>query len=311
MDIDYKGWSKWYDFEELFTFEGLVDPKVEKGMVTTIEGEKGSLAKWDGFLEKEDSDIYFEKGKLKSPAKIPCGIYMMRVEGDLPKIDPPKSKYYDYIGLAGGIMNSGKANGFYSRLPAHFRKLINVPERGNIRTATRAAYPDCNKGDSWKKKLAEEKPTIQIYRDFFDGHYHIESNFKKFFECNQNKLGSTKDIQDFFNSKVRIRFNFLERNLTVNREGAVIDIRYEDIYKENASNARKNIRDEVLQGNKDSLNDSKIYHSQEEKYQGRLNKAEGLCLQAYFAEYDEYPFLNDRDEVAYALEGFKEELGKG
>jgi hypothetical protein len=27
-------------------------------------------------------------------------------------------------------------------------------------------------------------------------------------------------------------------------------------------------------------------------------------LQAYFSKYGEYPFLNDRDEVSYALEGF-------
>ena len=34
-------------------------------------------------------------------------------------------------------------------------------------------------------------------------------------------------------------------------------------------------------------------------------KAKGLSLQAYFTKYKEYPFLNDRNEVAYALEGFE------
>ena len=29
MNIYDGGWSKWYDFEELFTFEGLVDPKLK------------------------------------------------------------------------------------------------------------------------------------------------------------------------------------------------------------------------------------------------------------------------------------------
>ena len=50
---------------------------------------------------------------------------------------------------------------------------------------------------------------------------------------NQHQLGSTKDIQDFFKSNVRIRFNFLKRNLTVEREGQDVNIRYENIYKEN------------------------------------------------------------------------------
>ena len=302
MNIYDGGWSKWYDFEELFTFEGLVDPKLKKGMATIIEGEKGYLAKWDGFLEKEDSDIYFEKRKLKSVAEIPCGIYMMRVDGNLPKSNPPKSKYYDYIGLAGGIMNSGKANGFYSRLPDHFRKLIDVPKRGAVMAAIKAAYPDCNEEER-KKKLAEEKLGYKDYRAFFKGKYKNEENFKKFFQCNHHQLGSTKDVQDFFKSNVRIRFNFLKRNLTLERQGQDVNIRYENIYKKNGE-----LGNEVLQGNKDSLKASEIYHTREIKYLERLNKAEGLCLQAYFTEYDEYPFLNNRNEVSYALNGFEKNL---
>ena len=302
MNINDKGWSKWYDFEELFTFEGLVDLNDDTGMIAFIEGKKGSLAKWDGFLEKEDSDIDFEKRKLESFAEIPCGIYMMRVGGNLPKSDPPKSKYFDYIGKAGGIMNSGKANGFYSRLPDHFRKLIDVPKRGAVMAAIKAAYPDCNEEER-KKKLAEEKSGYKDYRAFFKGKYKNEKNFKKFFQCNQHQLGSTKDIQDFFKSNVRIRFNFLKRNLTVEREGQDVNIRYENIYKENGE-----LGNEVLQGNKDSLKASEIYHTQEKEHTGRINKAEGLCLQAYFTKYHEYPFLNKRNEVSYALKGFEKNL---
>ena len=47
---------------------------------------------------------------------------------------------------------------------------------------------------------------------------------------------------------------------------------------------------------------------QETGFLKRLNKAEGLSLQAYFTKYEEYPFLNDRDEVSYALEGFVDNL---
>ena len=87
------------------------------------------------------------------------------------------------------------------------------------------------------------------------------------------------------------------------REGQDVNIRYENIYKENGE-----LGNEVLQGNKDSLKASEIYHTQEIKYLERLNKAEGLCLQAYFTEYDEYPFLNNRNEVSYALNGFEKNL---
>ena len=84
----------------------------------------------------------------------------------------------------------------------------------------------------------------------------------------------------------------------------VLDIRYESIYQ------KGKLRDEVLQGNEDSLNASQIYHTQEIEYLMRLSKAEGLCLQAYFTEYDEYPFLNNRNEVFYALNGFEKNLVK-
>ena len=59
---------------------------------------------------------------------------MMRIKGKLPKKNPPKSGYYDYIGLAGGIMNpTWRTNGFNSRIPDdHFRKLINFPKRGEV-----------------------------------------------------------------------------------------------------------------------------------------------------------------------------------
>ena len=81
MNINDKGWSKWYDFEELFTFEGLVDPNDDTGMTVFIEGKKGSLAKWDGFLEKEDSDIDFEKRKLAEQRAT------RRLKGELPSKD--------------------------------------------------------------------------------------------------------------------------------------------------------------------------------------------------------------------------------
>ena len=298
---NYKGWSKWYSFEDLYTFNGLVHPKSKSGMVTTIDTVKGGLAQWNGFSEIEGSDIYFkDRNKLESPAEIPCGIYMLRIKGKLPEKDPPKSGFYDYIGLAGGIMNSSwRSNGFNSRIPDdHFRKLINIPKRGDVIAAIKKAYPnDVPKRSDAIAALAKQNLSYKEYRDFFKGNYSIESNFKIFFECNQERLGSTKDVQDFFNSNVRIRFNFLKRNL---RDSNDKYIRYENIYK-----IKGKLRNEVLQGNKKSLEESKIYYNNETNFLERLNKAEGLSLQAYFTKYKEYPFLNDRDEVTYALEGFE------
>ncbi|MDA9140531.1 hypothetical protein N9O22_01050 [Gammaproteobacteria bacterium] len=37
-------------------------------------------------------------------------------------------------------------------------------------------------------------------------------------------------------------------------------------------------------------------------------KAKGLSLQAYFTKYKEYPFLNDTNEVNYAIKGFEKNL---
>ncbi len=299
-----KGWSDWYYFKDLYAFNGVVDPKSQSGMVTTIDNVKGGLAKWNGFLDKEGSEIYFEnEQKLESRAKIPCGIYMMRIEGKLPKNDPPKSGFYDYIGLAGGIMNkTWRCNGFNSRLPDdHFRKLINIPQRGDVIAALKKAYPKdiFDRPDALQKLAKQNFSCYAEYREFFKGNYHIENNFRKFFKYNHEQLNSTKDVQDFFNNNVRIRFNVLERNIK-NSSGKYI--RYENIY------AKGNLRNEVLQGNKDSLEESEKYHNQEREFQKRLNKAEGLSLQAYFTKYDEYPFLNDRNEVSYALKGFKSNL---
>lgn len=298
---NYKGWSKWYSFEELYTFIGLVHPKSKSRMVTTIDNVKGGLAQWNGFLDKESSEIYFEnEQKLESRAEIPCGIYMMRIKGKLPEKNPPKSGFYDYIGLAGGIMNLvWRSNGFNPRLPDdHFRKLINIPHRGDVVAALEKAYPKdiSDRPDALQKLAKQNFSCYAEYREFFKGNYHIENNFRKFFKYNHEQLNSTKDVQDFFNNNVRLRFNVLERNI---RNSSGKYIRYENIY------TKGNLRNEVLQGNKDSLEESEIYHNQEREFQKRLNKAEGLSLQAYFTKYGEYPFLNDRDEVSYALEGFK------
>ena len=301
---NYRGWSKWYSFEELYTFIGLVHPNSQSSMVTTIDNVKGGLSQWNGFLEKEGSDIYFEnEKKLESRAQIPCGIYMMRIKGDLPKNKPPKSGFYDYIGLAGGIMNkTWRSNGFNSRLPDdHFRKLINIPKRGAVIAALNKAYPDyaSTQPDALEMLAKQNFSCYAEYRKFYKGNYHIEANFKKFFEHNQEQLNSTKDVQDFFNNNVRIRFNFLERNIRDSRKHY---IRYENIY------SKGNLRKEVLEGSEASLRESEIYNNQEAEFQRRLNKAEGLSLQAYFTKYEEYPFLNDRDEVSYALKGFEDNL---
>ena len=331
---NFRGWSDWYNFEDLYAFNGLVDPKSTSKMVVTIDSLKGSLAKWNGFSEKEDSDIYFEaEENLESRAEIPCGIYMMRIKGKLPKKNPPKSGHYDYIGLAGGIMNTTwRTNGFNSRIPDdHFRKLINFPKRGEVIAAIKKAYPEVVPTKSkviaaiqkdnpdkqrvtkeqikdfidkaCKKKLAEHPfNCYQEYRDSFKGKYSNEKRFEEFFKYNQAKLSCTKDVQDFFNSNVRIRFNFLKRKL---KDGNKQYIRYENIYKKDGKLSK-----EVLKGNKDSLKESEIYQNYEKKFQERLNKAEGLSLQAYFTKYKEYPFLNDRNEVSYALEGFEKNLGE-
>ena len=143
------------------------------------------------------------------------------------------------------------------------------------------------------KELAKQNfSCYQEYRDSFEGNYSNEARFKEFFKYNQDKLGSTKDVQDFFNSNVRIRFNFLKRKL---KDGNKQYIRYENIYKKGGK-----LGNEVLQGNKDSLKESKIYYDHETKFLQRLNKAEGLSLQAYFSKHGEYPFLNDRDEVSFS-----------
>ncbi len=292
-----KGWSDWYNFEDLFKFVGLTCPESRSGFITTIDGVKGGLTRWNGFLEREDTIIY--PRNLQSRAEFPCGIYMIRVKGETSKEISPKSQYFDYIGRAGGIMNSKKTNGFLSRIPDdHFRKLINIPQRGSVARGMQKAYQDRDV-QNWKSELENEKFTTQSYRDFLEGTYRIEANFKSFFDLNQDMLGNTRAIQNFFKRNVRIRFLFLRRNLTVTSKGQPVDIRYENIYK---SGGR--LREEVLSGDEGALEQSEIYHRQEKEYNGNLYKAEGLCLQAYFTEYGEYPFLNSSNEVNYALDNF-------
>ena len=295
-------WTKWYEFDELFKFEGLTSSKSRSGFITTIDGVKGGLTRWNGFLERQDTVIY--PRNLQSRAEIPCGIYMIRVKGKTSKETSPKSQYFDYIGRAGGIMNSSKkTNGFLSRIPDdHFRKLINIPQRGFVKQGMKEVY-QARGVQNWLSELENETFTTQSYRDFLEGTYHIEANFKSFFDLNQDMLGDTRAIQDFFKRNVRIRFLFLSRDLTVRRRGQPVDIRYENIYKTGGR-----LREEVLSGNEGSLEQSEIYHRKEMEYKGRLYKAEGLCLQAYFTRYGEYPFLNSSNEVNYALNNFLESL---
>jgi len=296
------GWTEWYKFEDLFKFVGLTCSESTSGFKTTIDGVKGGLTRWNGFLERNNTVIY--PRNLQSHAEIPCGIYMIRVKGETSKKVSPKSQFFDYIGRAGGIMNSTtKSNGFLSRIPDdHFRKLINIPERGSVGRAMQEAYQACGK-KNWRSELEKDTFTTQSFRDFLEGKYQIEANFKSFFDLNQDMLRNTEDIQDFFKRNVRIKFLFLRRKLRVRRNNEPVDIRYENIYKTGGT-----LREEVLSGNEDSLEQSKIYHRQEKEYNERLCKAEGLCLQAYFTKYGEYPFLNSSDEVNYALNNFLESL---
>ena len=61
-------------------------PKAKAVWLQPLIHVKGGLAQWNGFLDKESSEIYFEnEQKLESRAEIPCGIYMMRIEGKLPE----------------------------------------------------------------------------------------------------------------------------------------------------------------------------------------------------------------------------------
>ena len=85
------GWTEWYKFEDLFKFVGLTCSESTSGFKTTIDGVKGGLTRWNGFLERNNTVIY--PRNLQSHAEIPCGIYMIRVKGETSKKVSPKSQF--------------------------------------------------------------------------------------------------------------------------------------------------------------------------------------------------------------------------
>lgn len=299
LEMIMEEWSKWYSFEELYTFNGLSDRKSRSEFEVTLEEIEGRLAQANGFKQKEGTPISIPRTGPADRGTIPCGVYMLRIGGRLPEGDEkPPSGYYDYIGLAKGIMNPGTQRGFQERMFAHFRKLIHIPDRDAIQKALIAAYPD--KDENQRMELLKgPHRNYDEFRDIFNGKYANEVAFETFFENNKEHFSSTQDIHDFFKKNVRIRFNIFRRTLTKNGN----PIQYSNLFSH-----PKELRDKVLAGCTESLKTYKIYRNTEDIYSGKIVKAEGACLQAYFTEFDEFPFLNKQDELNGILGNFQELL---
>ena len=225
---------------------------------------------------------------------------MLRIKGNLPEGDEkPPSGYYDYIGLAKGIMNVGIQRGFQERIFAHFRKLIHIPDRDAIKDALIAAYPDKDKDENQHMELLKgPHRNYDEFRGIFNENYANEVAFETFFENNREFFSSTQDIKAFFKKHVRIRFNIFRRTLLM-KDGKLIP--YFNLNE---------LKKEILNGCEESLKKYEIYRDYEDIYSGKIVKAEGVCLQAYYTKFGDYPFLNQRNELTGVLGNFQELLSK-
>jgi len=301
LEMIMEEWSEWYSFEELYTFNGLIERGGTGKFIVTLENIKGCLAQANGFKQKEGTPISIPRTGPADRGTIPCGVYMLRIGGNFPEgNEKPRSGYYDYIGLAKGIMNDGTQRGFQERMFAHFRKLIHVPDRGDVKKALIAVCG--NKDENHHMKLLEgPHRNYDEFRDVFQGNYRNEEAFVTFFENNKEHFSSTQDIHDFFKKNVRIRFNIFRRTLKKNGN----PIQYSNLFSH-----PKELRNKVLAGCTESLKTYEIYRNTEDIYSGKIVKAEGACLQAYFTEFDEFPFLNAQNELNGILGNFQELLSK-
>jgi hypothetical protein len=297
LEMIMEEWSKWYSFEELYTFNGLSDRKSRSEFEVTLEGIEGRIAQANGFMQEKGTPIFIKRTFKEDRGEIPCGVYMLRIGGRLPEGDEkPPSGYYDYIGLAKGIMNPGIQRGFQERMFAHFRKLIHIPDRDAVQDALIAAYPD--KDENQRMELLKgPHRNYDEFRDVFQGNYRNEEAFVTFFKNNKEHFSSTQDIKAFFKKHVRIRFNIFRRTLM--KDGKRIP--YFNL---------KELKKEILKGCEESLEKYEIYRDYEDIYSGKIVKAEGVCLQAYYTKFGDYPFLNQRNELTGVLGNFQELLSK-
>ena len=249
-------------------------------------GYQGRAGEWMTRLERDDLEYFSQAEGVKPKSQSlldwsshnevsPCGLYFIRVK-DESAVKLTESGYYDYIGMASGEQSGAPfQRGIFGRLFDHYRKLVNLPDRGKFNTLIQKYHLGIedsnlqreNKPAAIKLLKNQNFHNIEQLRIFFASP-HLKSNeegkprlaaswneygtteyfLHVFNQCREsNNLDTIAGIQDFFRDKVEVSF------FIVGGRGA--------------------------------------------KFTQKVAKGEGLALATYMQKYGETPFLNKSDEV--------------
>ncbi|MEC8694411.1 MAG: hypothetical protein VXX88_04505, partial [Pseudomonadota bacterium] len=228
------------------------------------EGTFGDLSQDHGLAPLPDTALDF-----KTVTAPPRGVYFIRIHG----VENCKhsSGFYDYIGLS-SAEGTGQQAGIYGRVADHYRKIVGLPGRGDIKKVIWDRHrPDLReKLEDTHKYFKDQKfENYASLREFFNKGAKTsdssgDGNWSALPEEVLNKLTTLASIRKFFEKNVRFSYN--------------------------------------------AYTPSKKSGSGNDRVQEEVAKAEGLALAAYIKGHGKIPFLNVRNELA-SLEGLDKILG--
>ncbi len=263
--MGWVGWKEWRPFTEYFQINPYVGhPGKPTQWKTTLEGTFGDLSQDHGLAPLPETALDFKT--VTAPLK---GVYFIRIHG-VENCKHP-SGFYDYIGLSSAKGTSQQA-GIYGRVADHYRKIVGLPGRGDIKKLIWDRHrPDLrgNREDTHEYFKDQKFENYESLREFFNKGAKTsdssgDGNWSALPEEVMNKLTTLVSIREFFQKNVRFSYN--------------------------------------------AYTPSKKSGSGNDRVQEEVAKAEGLALAAYIEGHGEIPFLNVRNELA-SLEGLDKILG--
>tara|TARA_B100000035_G_scaffold149693_1_gene127564 strand:+ start:2649 stop:3485 length:837 start_codon:yes stop_codon:yes gene_type:complete len=248
-------------------------------------GYEGRPGEWMTRLERDDLEHFSQAEGVKPKSQSlldwcsnnvsPCGLYFIRVK-DESAVKLTKSGFYDYIGMASGEQ-SGAAfqRGIFGRLFDHYRKLVNLPERGKFNTLIQKYQLGIEDSDHQR----ENKPVaIKLLKD---QHFYNIEQLRIFFASPH--LKSNED------GKPRLAASWTEYGTTEY---------FLHVFKQ----CRESNNLDTLAGIQNFFRDKVelsffIVNGRGPRFTQKVAKGEGLALATYIQEYGETPYLNKSDEV--------------
>ena len=212
-------WTEFAPFSEYFEIDHYVGHSERRGVwQTTLEGTSGYLSKSEGLSPVKGGPFdYSDKTR-----EVPIGVYWIRINGGALCSHP--SGYYDYIGRAAGL-GKGKTprfqQGIFVRIYDHYRKLLQLPERGKIGSYLKQIDKALTNSEQCQRRFSNQNfiDYADLRAFFFDAasdtnliQKDIPKPWIEVFSQYERSLRALEDIRSFFSEQVHFRYHHLTKS---------------------------------------------------------------------------------------------------